>query len=233
MKKEEQDIDIKSLKPYEICFLKGEVIRLTNIDAKGEEFTVQAFEPKVTYKFKKIEFHEIENTYNELYPLDGTSESDLFLYDNMFGITKRNIVYPGLNSCIGITIILKNTSKIGTHFVLPMSNYEVAERYIINIKHLFNILKNPDNKVSRVEVSGENGLFSIMDHIEYLAKSEIFVDIIEMYMKPLFEIAGLKIGRDDKGELAVINYTSGNTQADSDLRKTANSKYVCIIKYNF
>lgn len=237
MKKDSQTIDINKLEPYEICLLKGEIIRIIDYpdNFKEEEYSIKAFNPTVTYSFTKQELNEIESIYNDLYPLNANNDNDndLFLYEGMIGVTKGDIFYPGLNSCIGITIILKNANKIGVHFVLPMGNYKSAERYISNIKWLFSFFKETKDSIYRVEVSGKEGFLSIAAHIEDLVSSEIFLDIIENYIKPLFEVAGLKIDKDSKDKLAVINYTSKNTKTDLSLQKTVNSQVICRIKYNF
>lgn len=81
-------------------------------------------------------------------------ENTLVLYEHMIGETDGKIVYPGLDSCLGITVI-KNTAgkrmKKGAHLVLPIEE-AIINKYKSLIGELYDFA-NPFGEDIEIKIS--------------------------------------------------------------------------------
>lgn len=218
----------------ELYLLNSDCIRKKDYGVANLNF----FGGNVKYELYDDEFVDTEKYYDDLFQNPDTEKKEvIFLYEMMMGFTKSKIIYPGLDSCIGITIVLKDNTKMGIHFTKPYESESATKRYCTYIQNLCSFFKIHEKDVRKVLIGVKENINDIKAHLSdaftIVNIKTVFETNKEMIQK-IFTAANLQINFAENEDLSLTNVPGKTARIVSNepnilYLKTIDAKSICLI----
>lgn len=164
VKKGEAQVDLESVDFPVLAWLKSQTIRLAdNPDALHLPYTEKFGED--FYTIYEEDISVINAAYNTK-----SGDNDAVLYEGMLGKAdeKHSVIYPGLNSCIGVTVTDSRTADMtAAHFAVPTNSKSLAT-YKENLEQLLTTMRAIEVEYCRVTVSSDAAT-KLDNHVEDIA----------------------------------------------------------------
>lgn len=186
--------EINKLSYEQICFFVSQIIR------KELYNTAMPWNGKISIDYAN---NELVEYFKKTHRVNKIGENEI-LYENMIGTTNRDIIYPGLDSCIGISIIKlrHDGSKLqrGAHMVIPFEQ-EPLQHYDMLLSSLVEFYEDGD-----IICIASKNKDDIDSHINWI-KQNTFLDSELVYkvteiLKIFKRKAIFKTESDDKAEIS-------------------------------